>query len=548
MCGSWQQFGLQRPHVHRSMAAGKVLLVFLSSLLFQARRVASGDEPKWKKYDCTEWCKRDFQRFGITLEQDQFCTGKEKVGQPSSRCLPAWFQSDDDAEKFFADHLEVEALTTYDTLISFGARGARPSGFSRAQALAKDLEKKGLKPYIDANVLPTLHGAYRLRQHAHVLTMSRHVKWKEYYQGLITQVNRMVFLIDKEWLKSKNCHEELDWVVEGFNTGPAKTIQVVWIGMNMKARSKKEGGLDWVTTKEMNEIARSPGVPEYALDAVGYIKPTPRAVREVLTCSFHGSEVTLNMEEGRQRWNLGSWSVQAQSKHYLQFTLDAHLSPKGMQQEEERQLRLQAANTTRAGVQALWARIQDLWNSPSPPPAYESWEDEEEDHEEDDQDSETCAQASCVTTSAKKKPRPTKPGKGRKGRAGMNKTSCKRCDVRRGNGQQDRRRPDKSPSKGKQLKGTSPRKQRSIKGPQKKKKKNVAQKRWAMKFISMMSFDVCQKKPRPLPLLSWKGESCSDFDSFKVYNYSCGFAGRYCAKDQCLNFRGLTLKSLILKP
>ena len=500
--------------------------------------------------DCTVWCKAEFQkRFETRWKKDYLCTGDpNKKG--SGRCLPAWFKDDAAATRFFANNgpklPPLHELSDYDTLYSFGS-GADGSGFRRAQMQAEIATKEGLKPYIDALVLPDQDGAYRLKKAADEMTRSRNVHWKNYYKFMIKTTNYMVMLIDKFWLASPNCHEEFLWVKQHFKTATSKKLIVAFVGNDMQGksiwqRSQAEGDVSlwrWVQGTMSNLKLKA------ALKAG--MAPTPRDVWNLFRCQFEPAgkrtardTVDLYFKNPTIGPNgdipnmVTKTSVAAGGRRgsFLKEIADHRKSAQGKKQEVKRRAVFVAAAAGAAGLQFAWNAVEEWWNRPEEPQWY------------DEPNNGSVALVSLVS-SAESKPAATRPAARKpaapaaKGAEAGRKKQCAAAAKQMG-----RTRPQKpSPgaSKGKAVKPTPPKRQLLpskkqvtgaakgvAKGAAKSAAINVAQKLWAMHFIANMSFDVCEKGPRVMG----KGETCSQFGSGKVFNYPCGFLGRYCAKDQ----------------
>ena len=122
----------------------------------------------------------------------------------------------------------------YDLLFSFGSGGRdstgaayeteiNGNGFKEVMQNSEAARKAGSEPYIDAEVLPSLPGSYRLKSQANDSSKARSVLWKDYYMHMIATVNYWIFRIDRFWLESWNCFDELTWIP--LFTGVRITVQ-----------------------------------------------------------------------------------------------------------------------------------------------------------------------------------------------------------------------------------------------------------------------------------------------------------------------------------
>ncbi|CAE7570502.1 unnamed protein product [Symbiodinium sp. CCMP2456] len=488
-----------------------------------------------KRYNCTEIYVKVFLAGNRNVPQDGKCTGlfPPKVKEPAQHCMPAWFQSDEEAAGWFrpkeANFLKI---SEHNILYSFGSGNIRPNGlayevpgrgFANAKkmaSLAKTKSGGDLKPYIDALVLPTLDGSYRLQRSRYHVKVARNVLWKQYYQAMISFTRYMVFLVDQFWLESKNCQQELEWALTYFGwTGP-KFLAVIFIG--------KDEGTRWIWRRALSqndcfEKAEAGGVF------------TPCRIQHTLRCTFTGKrqDVSLSFWSQRSyddvrvryiqpdRLPLGpktgdcdrvkARNTPAKSKpaaHWLDVLQKDYKSKAGKDYELKRQALFVTGAGATLAAGAFWNRAQEHYEAPSPPP------DEEEEEEEESK--------IFSMKAAKKDPK-------------KDKTSPSSCLFwlnslpfgKRKGGTKDKGRTP-GPSTGKKLKPTDRTKQKMAAGYLAKSAVNVLQKEWVERFITNMSFDVCQKR---FSFLNPWGEDCLELPSAKVYNYSCGFAGRYCAKD-----------------
>lgn len=343
---------------------------------------------------CTNWCAAHFyERFGTRLQPGQFCTGRTS-STGSGRCLPAWFETDDEATRFFATNspqlLGLEKLD-FDTLYSFGS-GKDGSGFQRAKVQAKMASDRGLKPYIDALVLPDQDGAYRLKAQAEDMGRSRNVFWKQYYQFMIMNTNYMVMLIDKFWLASPNCHEELLWVKDYFKTSNPKILVVAFVGKDEQGRSiydRSQSELDaflWRIGRQKvtNNMLRGFLAAKMA--------PTPRDVHQLLLCQFEpGGKRTAkdtvslyfknpsigangdipDMATIRPLLLEAENAAAGRRGSFLKEIQAAHASPEGKRLDFKRRKMLVAAAAGAAGLQFAWNAVEEWWNRPAEPEWYE---------------------------------------------------------------------------------------------------------------------------------------------------------------------------------
>ena len=457
---------------------------------------------------------------------------RSREGKGPGRCLPAWFETDSEAEVFFgyigsidlaagvADALNE--LKHYNTLISFGSGSnavleiERGSGFRRACDYAEEIRTQSanrLWPYIDAKVLPDLDGSYRLFRSKDKVDVARNVLWKRYYKAMIAQVTYMVFRIDKFWLSSANCWEELTWVRMGFR-GPM--IFVIFSGNDDNGRSI------WERAHDARDSVGNPldlKDPQKIFD-----HPTPYTIKRALECIFHGGMLHFAREGpprrdrpvtriSRMRMRTPNTPKRKSKLRWLRDVLKVANSEQGKRLESQRK-RLFLRNAAAGfAADAAWSALEDHFNGPSPPLAYEAWSDEEgQDQNNETQSFGVLAAAYGPSLQATRKP--------------SKKEVCALC----GNPLAFLRA-EKSPkprkSEGRATTPTPRQNRKSQKGKVLKNSINLAQKAWAAQLIGKLSFDVCQKKPSAF---GW-GETCESLPAGKVYNHNCGFFGRYCAKD-----------------
>lgn len=115
---------------------------------------------------------------------------------------------------------KIQAPPGVKILLSFGGRtknfydqpSASDIGLERARRLKALLTQKydpSLNPnfvYIDADALDDMDGKYT---NANGRTLN--VYWEQYYKDAMHNARLIIFLVDKAWLLSRNCFEELAW-------------------------------------------------------------------------------------------------------------------------------------------------------------------------------------------------------------------------------------------------------------------------------------------------------------------------------------------------
>eukprot|EP00439_Symbiodinium_sp_Y106_P017307 s4416_g2.t1 len=510
-------------------------------------QMSSGQKRRKKKYDCTRGYVERVLRPNRNVPRDGKCTGlfPPDVKEPAQHCMPAWFQSDDEAAAWFRPaEANFLAIRDYNILYSFGSGNVQPNGlayevpgrgFANAKRLAQRLHtaRGDLNPYIDALVLPTLDGSYRLQRNRYNINMARNVLWKQYYQAMMGFTKYMVFLVDQFWLESKNCQQELEWALTHFGWIGEKLIAVVFIGKD------DDNKLIWRRAKKKSDCFGS-------LEAGGVF--TPCRIQHTLRCAFAKSGKRAKVKlyfsyqqsyDARLRHidptqlpfgpgtaDCGSDPVTRRNTpakgkpgaHWLDVFLKDRRSQAGLTYEQNRKALFVTAAGASLAAGAFWSRAQEHYEVPSPAP------DQEQEHEVEVEKEKPESKTFSVKKDPKKDPKKDE----------SSPTGCLfwlkslPFGKRKGGTNQGRTQGPSGPSTGKKLKPTDRTKQKLAAGYLARSAVNVLQKEWVEKFITHMSFDVCQKR---FSFGNPWGEDCLELPSARVYNYSCGFAGRYCAKD-----------------
>ena len=197
------------------------------------RRTQQENRLEWQVCWCSAYC----QTWLVSSKPDGSLvachqTLRQYTFYETMRCSGAWWQElrKQQGQPYTRDYeppmykafpyggFQIQAPPGVKVLLSFGGRtqnfydtpGAQNVGLARARRLKTLLQQK-YEPenpnfvYIDADALAEMPGRYVMNER------TLNVYWEQYYKDAMRKAQLIIFLVDKAWLLSRNCFEELAW-------------------------------------------------------------------------------------------------------------------------------------------------------------------------------------------------------------------------------------------------------------------------------------------------------------------------------------------------